>query len=84
MRIGVTSDLHGVLPAVEECDIFLICGDIMPLNIQLNMPKSRLWLQNTFIPWANGLPCKHVVFIAGNHDFWFERRFGTRYVQHVS
>ena len=58
MRIGVTSDLHGALPAVEECDIFLICGDIMPLNIQLNMPKSRLWLQNTFIPWANGLPCK--------------------------
>lgn len=52
MRIGATSDLHGVLPAVEECDIFLICGDIMPLNIQLNMPKSRLWLQNTFIPWA--------------------------------
>lgn len=76
MRIGVTSDLHGVLPAVEECDIFLICGDIMPLNIQLNMPKSRLWLQNTFIPWANGLPCKHVVFIAGNHDFWFERNGG--------
>lgn len=76
MRIGATSDLHGVLPAVEECDIFLICGDIMPLNIQLNMPKSRLWLQNTFIPWANGLPCKHVVFIAGNHDFWFERNGG--------
>ena len=48
----------------------------MPLNIQLNMPKSRLWLQNTFIPWANGLPCKHVVFIAGNHDFWFERNGG--------
>ena len=76
MRIGATSDLHGVLPAVEECDIFLICGDIMPLNIQLNMPKSRLWLQNTFIPRANGLPCKHVVFIAGNHDFWFERNGG--------
>ena len=34
MRIGVTSDLHGILPEVEPVDLLLICGDIMPLNIQ--------------------------------------------------
>lgn len=72
MRIGVTSDLHGILPEVEPCDVFLICGDILPLNVQTNSKKSYKWLVNTFVPWAIKQPCKHIVFIAGNHDFWFE------------
>lgn len=76
MRIGVTSDLHGILPEVEPVDLLLICGDIMPLNIQCNMPKSEKWLKNTFFDWTMGIPAKHVVFIAGNHDFWFERKGG--------
>ena len=76
MRIGVTSDLHGILPKVEPCDLFLICGDIVPLKVQADSRKSQRWLVNDFVPWASSLPCKHVVFIAGNHDFWFERNGG--------
>lgn len=76
MRIGATSDLHGILPEIEPCELFFICGDIMPLSVQLNMPASLEWLKTEFIPWANNLPCKHVIFIAGNHDFWFERNGG--------
>lgn len=67
MRIGATSDLHGILPEIEPCELFFICGDIMPLSVQLNMPASLEWLKTEFIPWANNLPCKHVIFIAGNH-----------------
>lgn len=68
MRIGATSDLHGMLPEIEPCELFFICGDIMPLSVQLNMPASLEWLKTEFIPWASNLPCKHVIFIAGNHE----------------
>ena len=39
------------------------------------MPKSReLWLQRCIsLTGLWNCHAKHVVFIAGNHDFWFER-----------
>ena len=37
------------------------------------MIESRLWLIDEFKPWAASLPVEQVFFIAGNHDFWFER-----------
>lgn len=81
MKIAVISDLHGYLPiypskywdGIEECEILLICGDILPLNIQTNMPKSKDWLIVDFKLWASDLPVEKVYIIAGNHDFWFER-----------
>ena len=81
MKIAVISDLHGHLPiypspyweGIEECELLLICGDILPLRIQTNMLESRLWLTEEFKPWAASLPVEQVYFIAGNHDFWFER-----------
>lgn len=81
MKIAVISDLHGYLPiypskywdGIEECEMLLICGDILPLNIQTNMPKSRDWLIVDFKLWAYDLPVEKVYIIAGNHDFWFER-----------
>lgn len=81
MKIAVISDLHGHLPiypspyweGIEECELLLICGDILPLNIQMNMPASQKWLIEEFKPWAAELPVEQVFFIAGNHDFWFER-----------
>ena len=70
MKICAFSDMHGQLDfKVEPCDIVLIGGDIMPLNIQSNMPQSEIWLKETFIPWCTSLPCEKVVFICGNHDF---------------
>lgn len=81
MKVAVISDLHGYLPiypspyweGIEECELSLICGDILPLRMQTNMIESRLWLTEEFKPWAASLPVEQVFFIAGNHDFWFER-----------
>jgi Icc-related predicted phosphoesterase len=74
MKICAFSDMHGQLNfKVEPCDIVLICGDIIPLNIQGNTTSSEKWLVETFIPWCNNLPCEKVVFIGGNHDFLMQR-----------
>ena len=73
MKVCAISDLHGFLPNVKPCDLLLICGDIMPLDIQTNMPLSLDWLSIVFKDWIESLPVDHVVMIAGNHDFVFER-----------
>lgn len=81
MTICAISDLHGNLPiypspyweGIEECELLLICGDILPLHCQSKMIESRLWLIDEFKPWAASLPVEQVFFIAGNHDAWLER-----------
>ena len=81
MKVAVISDLHGHLPiypspyweGIEECELLLICGDILPLHCQSKAIASRSWLTDDFKPWAESLPVEKVYFIAGNHDFWFER-----------
>lgn len=81
MKICSISDLHGNLVCYPsdywknlwECEVLFICGDILPLEIQHDMIKSIEWLTEEFIPWAESLPVEKVFFIAGNHDFWFER-----------
>ena len=81
MTICAISDLHGNLPlypsefwnGIMDCEILFICGDILPLNIQFDMLRSRNWLTEEFKPWAASLPVEQVYFIAGNHDAWFER-----------
>lgn len=74
MKICAFSDMHGQYNfEVEPCDIVLICGDIVPLRIQTYSKESEEWFKTFFIPWCNNLPCEKVVFIAGNHDFWFMR-----------
>jgi Icc-related predicted phosphoesterase len=81
MKVAVISDLHGYLPiypslyweGIEECELLLICGDILPLHCQSKAIESRLWLLDEFKPWAASFPVEQVYFIAGNHDFWFER-----------
>ncbi len=72
MKICVTSDLHGNLPTIEECEMLLICGDILPLKIQMNHRKSKKWLLNEFKEWIKSQPVEQTVFIAGNHDFYCE------------
>ena len=81
MKILVLSDLHGILPERESSffndldgvELLLICGDIMPLSIQFDIKESRKWLSSTFVPWIKSLNTKQTIFIAGNHDFFFER-----------
>lgn len=69
MKIAVTSDLHGILPEIEPCELVLICGDIMPLRIQRNIPQSESWLKGEFAEWINSLQCEAVYMVGGNHDY---------------
>lgn len=70
MKICATSDLHGILPEIKEpCELVLICGDIMPLRMQRNIPQSEKWLKTEFADWIKSLPCEGVVMVGGNHDF---------------
>jgi Icc-related predicted phosphoesterase len=63
------SDLHGILPQItEEFDVLFICGDILPLNIQKNIPKSEKLLKKKFSEWINSLRCDKVFAVWGNHE----------------
>lgn len=72
-KILAISDTHGFLPDVPECDILLIGGDITP-NFDHALDYQHVWLDHKFRDWLASLPAKHIVGIAGNHDFIFERR----------
>lgn len=88
MKIVCISDLHGFLynpEDIPECDVVCICGDFVPLEYQNDDIASIAWFCLEFVPWTDKLPCKKVVFIAGNHDFFLEhimlgpiREDGTR------
>lgn len=75
MKICAISDLHGTLPEIKECDLCLIAGDIVPLDIQRDRTQSIVWLFMTFLPWLKELPCQEVFIVAGNHDFEMEKNY---------
>jgi predicted phosphodiesterase len=73
MKILAISDLHGILPTdLPEVDVICIAGDIIPLGIQRKMDESRDWFFDVFAKWIDTLQCKHVLIVAGNHDFFLE------------
>ena len=67
------SDLHDLLPVVEPCDVLLLAGDLVPLDLQNNIELSERWLTDVFVRWLDEVPATEVVGIAGNHDFALER-----------
>ena len=82
MRICVTSDFHGELPdAHDVADLTLICGDIVPLRMQRNIPQSRKWLETEFMYWVKNWPSERICYVAGNHDFVFERMMPNDFAQ---
>jgi hypothetical protein len=84
MRIVATSDLHGYLPEIPECDLLLIAGDLPPIWCDRDDAKTREWFKYAFAPWVN-VPAKCVVAIAGNHDFYVEKpggRIGMLKIEH--
>jgi Icc-related predicted phosphoesterase len=71
--IVATSDLHGNLPETPECDVLIIAGDVCPMYD--HHPDVQLgWLDTNFRNWLTAQPAKHIIGIAGNHDFVFEHR----------
>ena len=72
MKICAISDLHGELIDIEPCDLVLICGDSVPLNVQSSTNRTKKWYKEKFTKWAENLPCEKVIFIAGNHELGFK------------
>ncbi len=64
VAISDTHSLHNQL-SLPEGDILLHTGDVS------SQGKEREIL--AFLDWFSAQPHKHKVFIAGNHDFYFER-----------
>lgn len=69
-RVIATSDFHGRLPKISECDLLLIAGDICPSKPP---QEQAIWLDTTFRNWLDQVPAKEIVIIAGNHDHIFEK-----------
>lgn len=75
MRVIATSDFHGTLPTIPECDLLLIGGDVCPVWDH-KLQFQREWLDTTFRDWLKSVPAKNIVGIAGNHDFYAQDRKG--------
>lgn len=78
MKICGISDIHGnIYNDIPECDILCICGDIIPLNIQRQNDASAKWWNNEFAKRVLELPCKKVILVPGNHDFYLESQYNA-------
>lgn len=76
MLLCGVSDIHGDLNInIPECDVLCICGDIINLNDQRDIPTSKHWWETRFVKWVESLPCSKVIVIPGNHDFFIERMY---------
>lgn len=71
IKVVALSDIHGYLPKdIPECDVVCIAGDIVPLDVQRDLVSSISWFLLDFKKWADSLPCKKVIVVGGNHDFF--------------
>lgn len=66
MKIVCTSDTHGQMSKVKipECDLLLHSGDVSMRGYQ--------WEVEKFLSEFAQAPARHHVFIAGNHDYFFQ------------
>lgn len=76
-KICAISDLHGNLINVDPCDVLLIAGDIVPLQIQRNSEATKRWFRYEFVPWAESLMCNKILLTWGNHDIdmWLDNSY---------
>ena len=81
--IKLISDAHGAYPYdlyVEgDFDICIDAGDFSP-TWSHEEHYQRAAFRDEYLQFISGLPCKHFVFIAGNHDFLCERPWFYRLV----
>jgi Icc-related predicted phosphoesterase len=73
LNICALSDFHGLLPKVPECDLCIIAGDVCPQFDHSEMFQQS-WIETSFKLWLEEIPARHIVGIAGNHDFIFEMK----------
>lgn len=86
MRIVAVSDIHGSLPDLPKGDVLVLAGDICPDFYKEDFRRGEFvfddgsarqlaWLRGEFREWLDDLDFKHVVAIAGNHDFVFQKPY---------
>lgn len=67
MRVFAISDLHGYFPPwIPECELLLLGGDYCPTR---DLEQERRFMLGPFTDFLKRVPAKHIVGIAGNHDF---------------
>lgn len=73
MKIVAASDLHGNLPAIEDCDVAVLAGDVAPCDDH-DVAWQRRWFAGPFVEWLESGDCAagRVVMTGGNHDFALE------------
>lgn len=74
MRLCFTSDFHGYLPNIEDCQILCICGDIEPVwNHSYEYHAN--WLNTIFREWCNEIKKRNIeiITISGNHSLIYEK-----------
>lgn len=77
MKICAIADLHGNLPELPEADLIIIAGDIVPAAFPYSDPVVQSgWINHSFAEWTHSLKCGELVYIAGNHDWVFEKMPG--------
>ena len=69
------SDLHGNLIHIQKCDLCLIAGDVVPLNIQKNRVESIVWFFQDFLP-----PSQESIHAGGQSLAEAIQRIKPRYV----
>lgn len=78
LSVLAMSDLHGVLPPIEESvDVLILAGDICPdigYGGVLAVPgicsvHQTEWLSTVYRQWESQVPAKHILMVPGNHDW---------------
>lgn len=66
-KLAVISDTHGHHSGLQlpDADILIHCGDFSNHGTYMDALK--------FVNWFGAQPHKHKIFIAGNHDLYFEQ-----------
>jgi Icc-related predicted phosphoesterase len=84
MDIVCISDMHGYLPEdVPGGDVLVIAGDICPASDHA-VSRQIKWLNNDFNAWVKELPFEHIVMVAGNHDWAFQKAAQRIYITKVT
>lgn len=74
MLIRAYSDLHGMLPKVDPCDVLLLGGDVSPLEGEADLEFMTKWIEGHFSEWLAACPADRILLVPGNHDFILEAR----------
>src|SRR5579872_1653974 len=76
MKLVIVSDTHTygphMLHPVPDGDVLIHCGDLTFRGVQREVRDELAWLSTV----GN---FSHRIFIAGNHDFFFDTKFSPRY-----